>query len=112
MFFLTAIIEQARSNADKAKAVLDLYREKTEWIANATHSQYAVQALDWFFARPIFKTADYVSSIAVPEPTAKRIVRLAKNLGLLRELCPGSGRRSAILAYPELLNIAEGRTVF
>lgn len=32
--------------------------------------------------------------------------------GLLRELTPGRGRRAAVLAFPRLLNIAEGRQVF
>ena len=31
---------------------------------------------------------------------------------MLRELQEASGRRSAILAFPDLLNLAEGREVF
>jgi hypothetical protein len=32
--------------------------------------------------------------------------------GILRELTPASGRRSATIAYPELLNITEGHDLF
>lgn len=39
-FFLTAIIEQARSNSAKARAILDLYQEKKLRIVDLTHSQY------------------------------------------------------------------------
>lgn len=110
-FFLAAMTEQARDNEAKAKAILALYQQKKDWIAERTRSQYAVRALDWFFNRPIFKTSDFVASSGIPKPTANRIVREVRDAGLLRELRPGSGRRAAILAFPELLNIAEGRSV-
>lgn len=111
-FFLRAMIEQARANETKATAILELYRTKKDWIAEITHSQYAIRALDWFFARPIFTTPDFVKSAKIPKPTANRIVRLAKDKGLLCEIREGKGRRSSILAFSELLNIAEGRNVF
>lgn len=112
VFFLTALTEQARDNESKAKAILELYKQKKEWITELTHSQYAIRALDWFFSRPIFKTSDFVRSAQIPTPTANRIVRLARDGGLLRELRPSSGRRPAILMFSDLLNIAEGRSVF
>ncbi len=107
-FFLTAMIEQARSNEAKAKAILELYRQKKEWITELTHSQHAIRALDWFFGQPIFKTSDFVRSAQIPKPTAHRIVRLARDHGLLKELWPASGRRAAILVFWNLLSIAEG----
>jgi len=111
-FFLTALIEQARDNEAKAKTILDLYQTKKDWILEKTHSQYAVRALDWFFSNPIFKTSFFVASVDIPKPTAERIVRVARDEGLLRQLRPSGGRRSAILVFSELLNIAEGRSVF
>ena len=77
-----------------------------------THSQHAVTALDWFFQRPIFKTSDFVASAGIPKPTANRILRAIREDGLLKELRPASGRRAAVLAFAELLNLAEGRNVF
>lgn len=59
-------------------------------------------------SRPIFTTPDFVKSVKIPEPTARRIVTLARDKGLLRALRPGRGRRSGILCFPELLDIAEG----
>jgi hypothetical protein len=111
VFFLTAIIEQARSNHAKAKAILDLYQERKLWITDLTHSQHAVRALDWFFSRPIFTPPDFTASSGIPRPTANRIVRIAREHRLLRVLRQGRGRRSTILAFPDLLNIAEGKTV-
>lgn len=111
-FFLTALIEQARDNEAKARAILDLYQLKKDWILEKTHSQYAVRALDWFFGRPIFNTSDLVATASIPAPTARRIVRVARDEGLLNEVRSSSGRRSAILAFSELLSIVEGRSVF
>ncbi len=81
-------------------------------FAELTHSQYAIHALDWVFERPIFKSSDFVHSANVPKPTAQRILNLLKAEGILREIQPGSGRRAATLAYPRLLNIAEGYDAF
>lgn len=111
-FFLTALAKQAEENHAKAVAILNLYQKKRDWITELTHSQYAVRALDWFFGQPVFRTPDFVASSGIPKPTASRIVRLAREHGLLRELVAGMGRRPAILVFPELLNIAEGHSVF
>ncbi len=111
-FFLTALTEQAKDNEAKAKAILALYQSRKDWVVEQTHSQYAVRALDWFFSRPIFRTSDFVASAGIPAPTANRLLRVVRDNGLLRELRAGRGRRAAILAFTELLNIAEGRSVF
>ncbi len=108
-FFLNAIIEQARDNESKARAILELYRSKKEWIAERTRSQHAVRALDWLFDRPIFRTSDFVKAGEIPAPTANRIVRVIRDAGMLHEIRPARGRRPAILAFTELLDIAEGR---
>lgn len=46
------------------------------------------------------------------EPTARRILRLVRENDLLRDLWHASGQRPAVLAFPELLNICEGRDAF
>ena len=111
-FFLTAVISQAETNQTKAEQILQLYEHRRNWVVEVTHSQYGVRALDWIFSRPIFKTSDFVASADIPKPTAQRILRVLREEGLLRELRAGRGRRAAIVAFPELLNIAEGRDAF
>lgn len=112
VFFLTAIIEQAKANHGKAKAILDLYQEKKLRIVELTHSQYGVIALDWLFSRPVFKASDFYAAGNIPGPTARRILKVLTDEGILRPLRPARGRRPAILALPRLLNVAEGREVF
>jgi Fic family protein len=107
-FFLTALVEQAKANQNKALRILELYREQKDWIAVSTRSQYAVKALDWIFARPIFSSSDFVNHVQIPKPTANRILRVLRNDGMLKELRPASGRRPSILAFSLLLSIAEG----
>lgn len=94
------------------EAIHRLYGDRKDWIAEVTRSQYAVRALDWIFSRPIFKTSDFVASVDIPAPTAKRILRVVRDHNLLTELQPASGRRSAILAFSELLDIADRRGAF
>ena len=108
-FFLKALTVQAKDNESKARRILDLYSLKKDWITNLTHSQYCIRALDWFFDRPIFSASDFAKSSGIPKPTAKRIVRLAIDGGLLKVLRPSRGTIPAILSFWELLQIAEGQ---
>ena len=64
------------------------------------------------FERPIFKGSDFVRESLIPEPTARRILGVLKQEGELVVLEEGAGQRSAVLAYPALLNIAEGYEAF
>lgn len=111
-FFLRAIIAQAATNQQKAQAIHALYTARKDWMVGATRSQYGTRALDWFFSRPIFVASDFVAQSDIPAPTARRILQLVRDNGLLREMRPASGRRPAVLSFPELLNICEGREAF
>lgn len=112
VFFLTAMIEQAKLNKDKAISILELYRERKEWIAHATRSQHAVRALDWIFGRPIFRSPDFIAGSEIPKPTASRILRVLRDEGFLVEMRAASGRRPAVLGCGRLLNLAEGKEAF
>jgi Fic family protein len=111
-FFLKGLISQAEANQKKAVAILALYAAKKPWVVEITHSQHAIGALDWLFQHPIFKASDFVASAGIPKPTANRILRALREEGVFKELRAASGRRAAVLAFSELLNIAEGRDVF
>jgi Fic family protein len=112
VFFLEGLRKQAQVNEAKARKILDLYQHRKEWFVDLTRSQYAIRALDWFFSKPIFKVPDFVATSGIPEPTAKRLVRMARDNDMLKNLTTGKGRRPGVVVFSELLNIAEGRTVF
>jgi Fic family protein len=111
-FFLAAIQAQANENMDKVRKILALYDELKLKVVEWSHSQYAVIALDWMFERPIFSSPDFVNSVAIPEPTAKRVLRVFREKGMLTAIREGRGRRSSILSFPKLLNAAEGYEAF
>ncbi|MBI5189752.1 MAG: Fic family protein [Nitrospirae bacterium] len=112
VFFLKALIEQADLNTKKASDIIELYDSRKGWVREQTRSQYAVMSLDFIFKQPIFASSDFVEQSGIPEATAKRILRVLQDNQLLRALRKPSGRRPAILIFPELLNIAEGKEVF
>lgn len=111
-FFLRAVKIQAEENLKKVNAILGLYNEMKPRFVELTHSQYAIHALDWIFERPIFKSTDFVNASQIPKPTAFRILGVLKNEGILKVVAEGSGRKATVLAYRDLLNIAEGYNAF
>ncbi len=108
-FFLEAVRTQAEDNLTRAQGILTLYEEMKKRLPDLTRSQYAIRALDWIFERPIFRSTDFVASSGIPKPTARRCLRVLREKEILKVLVAASGRRAAILGYPALLNIAEGR---
>jgi Fic family protein len=112
VFFLKTIKIQAEENQKKAQSIMELYEEKKKQVVELTHSQYAIHSLDFIFGNPIFKSSLFVGQPAIPDPTAKRILAALRDSGMLKTLREGKGRMSAIYAFSELLNIAEGKNVF
>ncbi|HJP31731.1 MAG: Fic/DOC family N-terminal domain-containing protein [Candidatus Latescibacteria bacterium] len=113
-FFLEGLRLQAVENESKARAILDLYESIKEQVIGLTHSQHAIRAVDFMFMTPIFKGPDFVRGARIPRPTATRILALLRggDAPLLRTVREGRGRRPGIFAFPQLLNVAEGRSVF
>jgi hypothetical protein len=108
---LKAITVQAQDNLTKVNDILGLYERKKIEIVDITHSQYAIHTLDFIFSRPIFKASDFTGGPDIPSPTAKRILSLLREKRILITLRESSGRRAAVYAFQELINIAEGRVV-
>lgn len=111
-FFLKALQSQAEDNQAKAQAILNLYQSRKAWIAELTRSQYGIHALDFLFRRPVFEASDFTGQKGIPTPTAQRILKLLREKGMFKILRESSGRRPAILAFRDLLNIVEGRDAF
>lgn len=115
LFFLRAITQQAAQNAGRVSAIRALYDEMKLAIHETTRSQYTVHLLDAIFSKPIFRTSDLAQRLTeehrIHEKTAPALLRQLRDAGILRELQPGAGRRSATLCFPRLINLAEGRVV-
>jgi Fic family protein len=111
-FFLQAVIRQTAENEQKARAILGLYHDIKNTVVDLTHSQHAIRAVDFLFKMPIFQAPHFAGEAAIPSPTAKRILGLLREHGILSVLREPKGRRPGILAFKTLLNIAEGRDAF
>ena len=111
-FFLHAIIEQSRVYMDKIELINDLYEKRKKWMIQATNSKYGTLALDLIFHDPIFNITEFAAgNKGIPRNTARRILSALQEKKMLREIKAGNGRRSAILAFPELVNICAGEEV-
>jgi len=108
-FFLTGIREQACENASKARAIIKLYEVMKRIIVDLTRSQYAIQTLDSLFQMPVFGTPNFATYSGIPRKSASRILRQLREEGYLITIRGASGRRPAILAFPRLVSLAEGR---
>jgi Fic family protein len=110
-FFLTAIAQQAQTNTGRVRDILELYERMKQKITDITHSHYSLKVLDTLFDRPIFESSDFVVRSGIPKNSALTFLRQLREAGILKVLREKSGRRSAVLAFSELLNSAEGRKI-
>ena len=108
-FFLEAVVEQAKENSEKVRGILSLYNRMKSEVPKAVRSGYVVHAIDALFDRPVFRCPDFVRRSRIPKQTGIRILNVLKKTGLIRDLRPGRGRRAAIMEFPELMRITEGR---
>jgi len=107
-FFLTAVIQQAEININKAQKLLNLYNEMKNRFIQATKSQYAIPALDAFFRQPIISTAKFIQMANIPNRmTANNILKSLIEAGLISLHKPSEGRKSAEYAFNSIINIVE-----
>jgi Fic family protein len=112
-FFLVAVQEQAQLNAEKARGIINLYADLKLRVLDLTHSQFAVPLLDLMFEKPIFTAADFKAKPSMPTyPMIINLLNKLKEARIVHVIRPGRGRRSQILALPELINLCEGRKLY
>jgi Fic family protein len=112
-FFTQAVITQADTNLEKAQQILAFYNQLKPQFIDATHSQYAVPALDAFFKRPFINSTDFATFSGIDNRvTANGLLKKLADQQLIQIFRAGSGRSPNIYMLSKLLNIAEGRKVF
>jgi Fic family protein len=111
-FFLQGIAEQAKENQRRAASILELQQSMLRVIAELTHSHYTTRTVAFIFSLPIFASTRFVADSEIPRPTALKLLGTLRDAGILHTVREGGGRRAAVYAFPALVNIAEGRTVF
>ena len=111
-FFLTALIEQAKRNASKAREILLLYERMKVKILELTRSQFAVPLLDRLFQSPIFQSSHLEGKPNMPsKPMIMSMLGKLKHHGILTTVREARGSRAQVLAFVELINLCEGRDI-
>jgi Fic family protein len=108
-FFLEAVEKRAETHSLKVREMLALYNDMKLKITEATRSKFAIAVLDAIFDRPIFPASGFGERLGINKVTATTLLKQLRDAGVLMPLREASGRRAALLAFPALLNIAEGR---
>ena len=111
-FFLEAIVHQAKRNSEQVTEILKLYETMKTSVQQITHSQFSAAMVDGLFGLPVFNTKSLEQTTGIPKQTLLLMVRQLKEANILLTLREGAGRRSAIHAFPELINITEDRELF
>ena len=111
-FFLLAVAEQAQSNAKKVREIIALHAQTQARVQEITHSRFAAALVDGLFTAPVFSTKTLLDLSGIPAKSLHGLLAKLKSAGVITTLQEGAGRRSAIHALPELINITEGREVF
>lgn len=104
-FFLKATIEQSRENIEKVKSILSLYDKKKEEIIKATHSQFALQALDTIFSSPVFSSTQFARLSKIGSTSCKAILKQLEDSKIIRKLITGKWRKPNVYVFDELINI-------
>ncbi len=112
IFFLTALTEQAKQNAAKARAIMALYERLKARIIELTRSQYAVPLLDELFLRPVLRSSELHGRKGMPsKPMTMSMLGKLKDDGILKVVRQGGGRRAQVLSLADLVNLCEGKKV-
>lgn len=106
-FFLKAVTSQAKQNFNQAEKILMLYTTLKQRLPELTRSSSAIRALDWIFVNPICLSSDFVKESGIAVATARRLVRVLRDQGVIKQLRIGSGRRPDIFVFPDLLDIVD-----
>lgn len=104
-FFLNAVVEQSRANTQKAKDILQLYNIKKDRISSITHSQFSIKILDFIFSNPVFSSSQFIKYSSIPKDSARNILRIIREAGIINLIYEGKGRAPGIYIFPKLVEI-------
>lgn len=104
-FFLEAIKAQASENLRVAEEIRALYESMKGVFGEVLGSRWSVNALDFVFTNPVFRSNKFTSSSGIPSSTAQRFARVLADQQLLRTLDEASGRRPALYSFEPLLKL-------
>jgi Fic family protein len=107
-FYLQAIQQQGKKNADRVLRILELYQQMRTRIRELARTQYGAEITDALFDKPIFRASDVVKKTNIPKQTIMPVLKHLLDAKIIIQIREARGRRPAVLKFPELLAITEG----
>lgn len=107
IFFLEAVMEQAKRNTQKTKAILTLYEDMKKKVQEITRSQFTIDIVDTLFNMPIFNTTDFIANSNIPKASAVRFLNLLANNNILEVLEKGRPKNPTIHLFRALYDIVK-----
>jgi Fic family protein len=108
-FYLHALMDQAKNNSIKVKKILGLYQEMRKYVIERTRSQYSYPLLDAIFFKPIFRSMDIQKKSKIPKQSLMPMLKQLHKDKILVTIREARGRMPAVLVFPKLLEITEGK---
>lgn len=105
LFFLEAILIQAKRNSEKANQVFSLYNTIRSKIVNITKSPHAMKVLDSLFITPIMRPPDFIKLSGLEPKSVYRIIAKLKNEKVLTTIQKHSGGSPEVLVFEDLYNL-------
>ena len=106
-YFLNVLVDQAENNLRLVRQIIELYERKKHEIGSLLHSDQSIYFLDMLFDTPVFRANNVYQRLNIQRQRAAQYIRILKNAGVIKELRPASGRRSALLSFEDLWNITD-----
>ncbi len=104
-FFLDAVEAQAVRNLEIAVTISQLYENMKPIFGDLLSSRYSINALDFIFANPVFRTNRFRSNSNIPSATARRFLPILTDAGLLNIIVPAAGSRPAMYSFEPMLEL-------
>jgi len=106
-FYLQAVQNQGRTNARRAREIIDLHDKIRKLIRELTHSQYSAEITDGLFHKPIFRASDLLLKTQISKQTLMPILKQLIEVGVLSVIKQAKGRSPAVIKFSELLAVTE-----
>ena len=106
-YFLTALVDQAESNLQLVRQIIELYERKKRQITELLHTDKGIYILDMLFDSPVFRANELHKKLNIQRQRAAQYIRTLKDAGVITELRPARGRKPALLSFEDLWKITD-----
>ena len=106
-FFLNGVICHCDSNIGLLDNMTVLYEKSKAEFSEVTHSSFAISALDYMFANPVFTVPNLIKSTTphISQPGVMQVIKKLNVAKIIDVIRPGKGKRPTIYKFNELMGL-------